>query len=142
MTAGGNEEKVAEAKKLIEAAGFKNGVDTSFFYSLGAQYGAEYTQVAEIFPGMFTPEEMQPLLADVPRLYAMERPENVREKGSTAVREIQSLPDNGRLFAAHVIHDLWRYTQGKALVVTDVTFFLADRLPGQRAKHRRQPTCT
>ena len=25
------------------------------------------------FPGMFTPEEMQPLLADVPRLYAMER---------------------------------------------------------------------
>ena len=41
-------------------------------------------------------------------------------KGSTAVREIQSLPDNGRLFAAHVIHDLWRYTQGKALVVTDV----------------------
>jgi len=41
-------------------------------------------------------------------------------KGDTAVREIQSLPDNGRLFAAHVIHDLWRYTQGKALVVTDV----------------------
>lgn len=41
-------------------------------------------------------------------------------KGDSAVREIQSLPDNGRLFAAHVIHDLWRYTQGKALVVTDV----------------------
>jgi acetolactate synthase-1/2/3 large subunit len=41
-------------------------------------------------------------------------------KGDSAVREIQSLPDNGRLFAAHVIHDLWRHTQGKALVVTDV----------------------
>jgi len=41
-------------------------------------------------------------------------------KGDSAVREIQSLPDNGSLFAAHVIHDLWRYTQGKALVVTDV----------------------
>ncbi len=41
-------------------------------------------------------------------------------KGDTAVREIQSLPDNGKLFAAHVIHDLWRHTQGKALVVTDV----------------------
>ena len=41
-------------------------------------------------------------------------------KGDTAVREIQSLPDNGSLFAAHVIHDLWRYTEGKALVVTDV----------------------
>lgn len=41
-------------------------------------------------------------------------------KGDSAVREIQSLPDNGRLFAAHVMHDLWRYTEGKALVVTDV----------------------
>ena len=41
-------------------------------------------------------------------------------KGDSAVREITNLPDNGRLFAAHVIHDLWRYTNGKALVVTDV----------------------
>ena len=41
-------------------------------------------------------------------------------KGDSAVREIQSLPDTGQLFAAHVIFDLWRYTQGKALVVTDV----------------------
>jgi acetolactate synthase-1/2/3 large subunit len=41
-------------------------------------------------------------------------------KGDSAVRDIRELPDNGRLFAAHVIHDLWRYTQGNALVVTDV----------------------
>jgi len=41
-------------------------------------------------------------------------------KGDSAVREITNLPDNGRLFAAHVIFDLWRYTDGKALVVTDV----------------------
>jgi len=41
-------------------------------------------------------------------------------KGDSAVRDIQDLPDSGRLFAAHVIHDLWRYTEGKALVVTDV----------------------
>ena len=41
-------------------------------------------------------------------------------KGDSAVRDIQELPDDGRLFAAHVIHDLWRQTQGKALVVTDV----------------------
>jgi acetolactate synthase-1/2/3 large subunit len=41
-------------------------------------------------------------------------------KGDAAVRDIQSLPDNGRLFAAHVINDLWRLTGGKALVVTDV----------------------
>jgi acetolactate synthase-1/2/3 large subunit len=41
-------------------------------------------------------------------------------KGDSAVRDIQDLPDNGRLFAPHVINDLWRYTEGKALVVTDV----------------------
>jgi acetolactate synthase I/II/III large subunit len=41
-------------------------------------------------------------------------------KGDTAVRDIREMPDSGRLFAAHVIHDLWRYTEGKALVVTDV----------------------
>jgi acetolactate synthase-1/2/3 large subunit len=41
-------------------------------------------------------------------------------KGDSAVRDIQDLPDSGQLFAAHVIHDLWRYTEGKALVVTDV----------------------
>jgi acetolactate synthase-1/2/3 large subunit len=35
-------------------------------------------------------------------------------------RDIQNLPDTGRLFAAHVINDLWRYTNGDALVVTDV----------------------
>jgi acetolactate synthase I/II/III large subunit len=41
-------------------------------------------------------------------------------KGDSAVRDIQGLPDEGRLYAAHVIHDLWRLTEGKALVVTDV----------------------
>ncbi len=41
-------------------------------------------------------------------------------KGDSAVRDIQHLPDSGKLFAAHVIHDLWRATGGKALVVTDV----------------------
>jgi acetolactate synthase-1/2/3 large subunit len=41
-------------------------------------------------------------------------------KGDSAVRDIQALPSQGRLFAAHVMHDLWRITEGKALVVTDV----------------------
>jgi len=41
-------------------------------------------------------------------------------KGDTAVRDIQNLPDNGHLYAAHVINDLWRVTEGKAMVVTDV----------------------
>jgi acetolactate synthase-1/2/3 large subunit len=41
-------------------------------------------------------------------------------KGDTAVRDIQNLPDNGHLYAAHVINDLWRLTGGDAVVVTDV----------------------
>ncbi len=41
-------------------------------------------------------------------------------KGDSAVRDIQYLPHNGRLYAAHVIHDLWWLTKGKALMVTDV----------------------
>jgi acetolactate synthase-1/2/3 large subunit len=41
-------------------------------------------------------------------------------KGGSAVRDIKNLPDEGHLYAAHVIHDLWRATNGKALVVTDV----------------------
>ncbi|MGH7295449.1 MAG: thiamine pyrophosphate-dependent enzyme, partial [Polyangiaceae bacterium] len=41
-------------------------------------------------------------------------------KGDSAVRDIQAMPPCGRLFAAHVMHDLWRITGGKALVVSDV----------------------
>jgi acetolactate synthase-1/2/3 large subunit len=44
-----------------------------------------------------------------------------RLKGDSAVRDIQKLPDNGHLYAAHVINDLWRETRnGNAVVVTDV----------------------
>jgi acetolactate synthase-1/2/3 large subunit len=41
-------------------------------------------------------------------------------RGDSAVLDIQTMPHCGRLFAAHVMHDLWRITEGKALVVTDV----------------------
>jgi acetolactate synthase-1/2/3 large subunit len=41
-------------------------------------------------------------------------------KGDAAVRDIQKLPDSGHLYAAHVINDIWRLTEGKAVVVTDV----------------------
>jgi acetolactate synthase-1/2/3 large subunit len=41
-------------------------------------------------------------------------------KGDSAVRDIQNLPDSGHLYAAHVINDLWRLTNGEAIVVTDV----------------------
>jgi acetolactate synthase-1/2/3 large subunit len=41
-------------------------------------------------------------------------------KDEVRPRDIQNLPDVGKLFAAHVINDLWRYTGGDALLVTDV----------------------
>ncbi len=41
-------------------------------------------------------------------------------KGDAAVRDIKNLPDLGKLYAAHVVHDLWRETDGNALVVSDV----------------------
>lgn len=42
------------------------------------------------------------------------------QKGDSAVRDIKNLPDSGHLYAAHVVHDLWRLTGGNAIVVTDV----------------------
>ncbi len=41
-------------------------------------------------------------------------------RGDSAVRDIKNLPDEGHLYAAHVMHDLWKITEGKAVVVTDV----------------------
>ncbi len=41
-------------------------------------------------------------------------------KGHSSVRDIQNLPDNGHLYAAHVINDLWNITKGNAVIVTDV----------------------
>jgi acetolactate synthase-1/2/3 large subunit len=46
-------------------------------------------------------------------------------KGTAAVRDIQNLPDNGHLYAAHVINDIWReaVTAGRekeTIIVTDV----------------------
>jgi acetolactate synthase-1/2/3 large subunit len=38
----------------------------------------------------------------------------------TRERDILHQPASGRLYAAHVIHDLWRATKGEAIVVTDV----------------------
>ena len=41
-------------------------------------------------------------------------------KGDSAVHDIKNLPDSGHLYAAHVIHDIWRITGGDAIIVTDV----------------------
>ena len=46
-------------------------------------------------------------------------------KGDASVRDIINLPDNGHLYAAHVIHDIWREAQAagrldKTIIATDV----------------------
>jgi acetolactate synthase-1/2/3 large subunit len=66
-------------------------------------------------------ETLRLLIPHTERLAIDEWVEHIESlKGDSAVRDIREMPDLGRLFAAHVIHDLWRYTEGKALVVTDV----------------------
>jgi acetolactate synthase-1/2/3 large subunit len=59
-----------------------------------------------------------------PHMEKKERPDwharIIEMKGDSAVRDIQSLPDSGHLYAAHVINDLWKETNGEAIVVTDV----------------------
>ncbi|MEO6923940.1 MAG: biosynthetic-type acetolactate synthase large subunit, partial [Bryocella sp.] len=46
-------------------------------------------------------------------------------KGTAAVRDIINLPDNGHLYAAHVIHDIWKEAKAagrleQTIIVTDV----------------------
>jgi acetolactate synthase-1/2/3 large subunit len=40
--------------------------------------------------------------------------------GGPTVRDIDDLPDDGRFCAAHVIHDIWKATNGSAIITTDV----------------------
>jgi acetolactate synthase-1/2/3 large subunit len=40
--------------------------------------------------------------------------------GGPTVRDIEDLPDDGRFCAAHVIHDIWKATAGRAIITTDV----------------------
>jgi len=63
-------------------------------------------------------QEWRPHVAKRDRAEWLKRIDAV--KGDSAVRDIQNLPDNGHLYAAHVINDLWRLTDGNAVVVTDV----------------------
>jgi acetolactate synthase-1/2/3 large subunit len=69
-------------------------------------------------------EALEALLPHLPPRDAKSESAWVKEieasKGECAVRDISNLPDSGHLYAAHVMHDLWRATEGKAIVVTDV----------------------
>jgi acetolactate synthase-1/2/3 large subunit len=63
-------------------------------------------------------QQLLPLLEPVDRSEWSNYIGGMRTEG--AARDIQNLPDDGHLYAAHVIHDLWRYTGGDATIVTDV----------------------
>ncbi len=61
----------------------------------------------------------------LPKLKSQDRHEWLtyidRMKGDASVRDIQNLPDNGHLYAAHVINDIWRQSIGSdTVIVTDV----------------------
>jgi acetolactate synthase-1/2/3 large subunit len=60
----------------------------------------------------------------IPAVRQRERPEWLERiaalKTDVSRRDVQAIPEDGRLLAPHVLHDLWRLTEGKALVVTDV----------------------
>jgi acetolactate synthase-1/2/3 large subunit len=63
--------------------------------------------------------ELQPRIEMKDRRKWLEFVRNL--KGDSAVRDIQNLPDNGHLYAAHVINDLWHETRdSETIVVTDV----------------------
>jgi acetolactate synthase-1/2/3 large subunit len=64
-----------------------------------------------------------------PKVGRRESTEWLREisklKGDASVRDIINLPDNGHLYAAHVIHDIWSEAQAsgriaQTIIVTDV----------------------
>ena len=54
------------------------------------------------------------------RHQAWHRARSTTGRADTRARDILHQPDNGRLYAAHVINDLWEATGGGAVVVTDV----------------------
>ncbi len=66
-------------------------------------------------------EVLQLLLPHVGGVERSEWLEHVEDlKRDTTTVDIQQRPDAGHLYAAHVIHDLWRLTQGASIIVSDV----------------------
>ncbi len=64
---------------------------------------------------------LRALLPELPKVQRTEWLETIRGwRGDSAVRDIKNLPDDGHLYAAHVMHDLWNLTRGEAVVVSDV----------------------
>ena len=69
--------------------------------------------------------DLKTVLAQVtPRLEAQQHDDWVEQisewQDDTRKRDIINRDSGGKLFAAHVIHDLWAFTGGEAITVTDV----------------------
>ncbi|HLF79923.1 MAG TPA: ABC transporter substrate-binding protein, partial [Dehalococcoidia bacterium] len=56
---------LAEAKKLMAAAGFASGFEFDFNYAGGGQYGNAYNKTAELLSGMFINGGLRPKLSPV-----------------------------------------------------------------------------
>ena len=66
-------------------------------------------------------EILQQINSSIPEIDRKDWLEHISEmKGDVAVRDIQNLPDNGHLYAAHVINDLWQYASDDTVITTDV----------------------
>jgi acetolactate synthase I/II/III large subunit len=65
-----------------------------------------------------TLNQLQPYLSKTDHTPWLEIISGQREE--SAKRDILNWPDTGKLHAAHVLHDLWKFTEGKDLLVTDV----------------------
>jgi acetolactate synthase-1/2/3 large subunit len=65
-----------------------------------------------------TLKQLNPYLSAATHTPWLEKIDVAREE--SAQRDILNWPDTGKLHAAHVIHDIWKYTDGKGLLVTDV----------------------
>ncbi|NMC52385.1 MAG: biosynthetic-type acetolactate synthase large subunit [Chloroflexi bacterium] len=66
-------------------------------------------------------ELLQKLVPNLPQKTHTPWNEEINKlRSESALRDILYTPDNGRLYAAHIIHDILRATQGKAVIVTDV----------------------
>jgi len=63
-------------------------------------------------------QKMLPSISTVDHTEWLEEINTLR--GHSAVRDIKNLPDNGHLYAAHVINALWQVTKGEAIIVSDV----------------------
>ena len=63
-------------------------------------------------------QQLNPLLTPLAHKDWLGFIDEIHEESSQ--RDIQNTPDDGKLWAPHVINDIWKHTNGNALVVTDV----------------------